>query len=351
MNLKADIFKELPKLELHAHLNGSLSADTLQQLIELQKCNLGHGEVAYNVWEAVIQHGNTRTLEECFQVFGIAHSLTSNPAAVYTATQNVIKEYADDGVIYLELRSTPRAVPGVMSRTEYVNTIIDAINNSQRNDILVKLLISIDRRQGKEVAEEILDLALSQHRQYPHIIAGIDLSGDPSKGVITDYLPILQQARDAGLKISIHCAEIPNPQEVEKILTFEPDRLGHCTCVHPLYGGTEQLWQRLLDSNIPVELCMTSNVKCGTVENYEKHHILHFISAKHPVALATDDKGVFATSLSEEYALASHHHHLTKEQLWQLSLSTIDYTFTSQDEKELLKQRFFKVKDRFFKNK
>ena len=50
--------------ELHAHLNGSLSADTLQELIQLQKSNSGHGDVVYSVWEAIIQHGNKRTLEE-----------------------------------------------------------------------------------------------------------------------------------------------------------------------------------------------------------------------------------------------------------------------------------------------
>ncbi|KAJ9591848.1 hypothetical protein L9F63_001665, partial [Diploptera punctata] len=252
MAVKTNIFTELPKLELHAHLNGSLSAVTLQELIELQKSTAEYGDAKYNVWEAVIQNGSKRTLQECFQVFGIAHALTSNPVAVYKATQNVIKEYADDGVIYLELRSTPRAVQGVMTRTDYIKAIIDAINETKRNDILVKLLVSIDRRQEKEAAEEIVEIALSAKQQYPHIIAGIDLSGDPSKGMISDFLPLLERARNAGLSISIHCAEIPNPEEVEKILEFKPDRLGHCTCVHPLCGGTEQLWHKLLDLQIPV---------------------------------------------------------------------------------------------------
>jgi hypothetical protein len=60
-------------------------------------------------------------------MFGIAHSLTTTPAAVYKATQDVIKEFADDGVLYVELRSTPRNVPGVMSKAEYIQGMVDAI--------------------------------------------------------------------------------------------------------------------------------------------------------------------------------------------------------------------------------
>jgi adenosine deaminase len=74
--------------------------------------------------------------------------------------------------------------------------------------ILVKLIVSLDRQQGKESASESLDVALAAHHQNPKIIVGLDLSGDPTKGLVTDYLPILAYARNAGLKISIHCAEV-----------------------------------------------------------------------------------------------------------------------------------------------
>jgi len=60
-------------------------------------------------------------------MFGIAHSLTTTTTAVYKATQDVIKEFADDGVMYLELRSTPREVPGIMSKAQYIQAVVNAI--------------------------------------------------------------------------------------------------------------------------------------------------------------------------------------------------------------------------------
>ncbi|PSN55923.1 Adenosine deaminase-like protein [Blattella germanica] len=336
-------------MELHAHLNGSLSGDTLKELIELQKSSSGFEDATCNIWEAVIEHGERRTLEECFQVFSIAHTLTSTPKAVYKATQNVIKEFANEGVHYLELRSTPRAVPGVMTKKEYLKAIIDAIKDTTEK-IIVKMLISIDRRQGSEVAEENLDLALIIRQQHPEILVGMDLSGDPTKGSVKEFLLVLERARSAGLKIALHCGEVPNADEVELILEFKPDRLGHCTCVHPLTGGTKELWNTLLAKKIPVELCLTSNVKSKTVENYKEHQFHHFFSAKHPITISTDDKGVFATSLSEEYALAAKHHNLSRKQLWELSLFSIDYTFASEDEKNQLKLLYSKVKESMLQN-
>jgi adenosine deaminase len=73
--------------------------------------------------------------------------------------------------------------------------------------ILVKFIVSLDRQQGKGPASETLDVIVAAHYHNPKIIVGVDLSGDPVKGLVTDYLPILACARNAGLKISIHCAE------------------------------------------------------------------------------------------------------------------------------------------------
>jgi len=69
---------------------------------------------------------NRYLFSRCFKVFDIAHALTVTPQAVFTATCDVIKEFHEDNVIYLELRSTPRAVKDSMTKTEYLEAIIKA---------------------------------------------------------------------------------------------------------------------------------------------------------------------------------------------------------------------------------
>lgn len=335
--------KSLPKLELHAHLNGSLSMRTLRELQGIRKDAYGEEPTCKNL-EIVIEHGDNRTLDECFQLFNIAHELTSTPEAIRKATKRVIQEFSEDGVVYLELRSTPRAVEGVMTKDQYLQEMIEAVLDSETKIISTKILVSIDRRKGLICAGENVDLAIKFKEKYPNILVGIDLSGHPGHGDFLDFLPLLHKVRSHCLKLSIHCAEVPNPDEVGKILEFKPDRLGHCTCIHNTSGGSDALWEKLKELKIPVELCLTSNVKTKTVDSYKTHHFGHFIAENHPIVLSTDDKGVFSTNLSEEYMHACEHFHLSKEHMFNLCFESINYIFGTDKEKNSLKDRLLEWK-------
>lgn len=273
---------------------------------------------------------------KCFKVFDIAHALTITPDAVFIATNDVIREFHEDNVIYLELRTTPRSVEGSMTKLEYLEAVIKAfkICRSQFPQILVKLLISINRKHGYESAKENVDLAIQFMKQYPEYIVGIDLSGDPTMG--DSFLELLEMSRKIGLRIAAHCAEIPNEMEIIDILKFKPDRLGHCTCIHPDLQGSKQLFNMLLESKIPVELCLTSNVKCKTISSYMSHQFKYLYKAGHPITIGTDDKGVFDTSLSKELEIVSTVFNIGKKQLKELSLLSVQYSFANTEEKQNL---------------
>ncbi|XP_012251017.2 adenosine deaminase-like protein isoform X2 [Athalia rosae] len=333
--------QSLPKLELHAHLNGSLSPGTLLKLNALHNLNGNDGDADRSERQLQpMELGDQNSLEACFKMFSIAHELTSAPEYVRIATEHVIREFHDDNVIYLELRSTPRAIQGGMSKKEYIEAIIDAIRASEVSypKIMVKFLISVDRKRGYKDARENIQLGIELRKKYAKYVVGIDLSGDPTKE--SAFIELLHICREAGLKIAAHCAEVPNPVEVKDILNFKPDRLGHCTCIHPNLGGSKELLEMLLASNIPVELCPTSNVKCGTVPNYESHHFQYLYKAGHPISLSTDDKGVFATSLSKEYEYIAEHFSIGLSDLRKIARSAINYTFASDVEKEKLAALF-----------
>ena len=68
-----------------------------------------------------------------------------------------------------------------------------------------------------------------------------------------------------------------------------PDRIGHGTYIHPaIAGGSQRMWDLLVDSEIPLEICLTSNVKCKTAKSYKDHHVKHLLAANHPFAICTD---------------------------------------------------------------
>ena len=109
-------------------------------------------------------------------------------------------------------------------------------------------------------------------------------------------MPVLRSAKDKGLKLAVHIAEVPyRNEEIELLLSAQPDRLGHGTFIHCDVGGSPDIENRVSSSRIPIEVCLTSNVKGQTVANYENHHLAVWNRRGHPVVICTDDKGVFST--------------------------------------------------------
>ncbi|KAK4884272.1 hypothetical protein RN001_000543 [Aquatica leii] len=326
--------QKLPKIELHAHLNGSLSPETLTVL---------------NTPIEDIKTYQLLTKLDCiedqlnlaFTLFKIAHNATNMIESTYLATKHVIEEFHKDNVIYLELRTTPRAEPQ-MTKRDYVNTIIKAIR--EQNLITVKLLLSINRGHCLKESEETLNLILEMHELYPDIIKGVDLSGNPNVGIFSEAMFI--KARKSGLKITLHCAEVLNNEEVKQMLEFKPDRIGHGTFIHPTYGGSTENWKLCSDLRIPLECCLTSNVLCNTVQSYKEHHMCEWVENNLPFNINTDDKGVFSTTLTKEYFYAAHHLNLSKESLYNCSCIAIDSSFASEEEKLKLKTYLKEWKDK-----
>eukprot|EP01135_Chromosphaera_perkinsii_P001671 Nk52_evm48s208 gene=Nk52_evmTU48s208 len=388
-----EYIKRMPKVELHAHLNGSLS-DEAVRLLAASKTKHGGwtkgGSLTFAEIEAlysaerggasgVSQGGGglsmERNLSECFKLFNIIHELCNDFKSVKFSTESVIADFEKDGVVYLELRSTPKRVQETgLSKQRYLEAILEAIhecNNDPRRGIVCKLIVSINRKLSIEEAMENVHLAVdlknrweassrSKQRRaanaeegiYEHIV-GIDLSGDPNINYFTQYISALQYARDHGLKITIHTSEIPNPQETDAIAQFAPDRIGHGTFY---FEDLEQMNQNRKGCGrecpvIPVELCPTSNVLSGTSPSYTDHHFRTYFGRGYPICICTDDKGIFGTTLSREYYHMATAFGLSKQTLWDLSYGAIDMIFETslvklKDSKEAL-TRVFEMKRQF----
>ncbi|XP_064148135.1 adenosine deaminase-like protein isoform X2 [Loxodonta africana] len=378
---KKNFYLELPKVELHAHLNGSISSKTMRKLIAKKPDLKIHNQMT------MIDKGKKRTLQECFQMFQLIHQLTTSPEDILMVTKDVIKEFAEDGVKYLELRSTPRRedatgrvslllsgcitpfpcaliirvcevgslkpfytiVPVFMGMTKktYVESILEGIKQSKQEnlDIDVRYLIAIDRRGGPSVAKTTVKMAEEFFCSTEETVLGIDLSGDPMAGQAKDFLEPLLEAKKAGLKLALHLSEIPNQEkETQMLLDLLPDRIGHGTFLNSSEGGSLDLVDFVRRRRIPLELCLTSNIKSQTVPSYDQHHFGFWYSIAHPSVICTDDKGVFATHLSQEYQLAAETFNLTPSQVWDLSYESINYVFASDSTKCELRKKWNHLK-------
>lgn len=137
--------KDLPKVELHAHLNGSVPLEFLLKLAEEQKIKV-ESEAFF------LRAGDERSLAQCFELFDLVYQLTHEDTTIYRVTKTVIQSFCDENVKYLELRTTPKENPQTnRTKESYIKSVLSAINECNEDesmDIITRLIISIDRKKS-----------------------------------------------------------------------------------------------------------------------------------------------------------------------------------------------------------
>ncbi|KAI1504261.1 hypothetical protein F5X99DRAFT_406329 [Biscogniauxia marginata] len=329
-------FKSMPKIELHAHLSGSISRQCLH---EIWKAKRAAGGTDLEDPLVVMPPGKyDYDLETFFPLFSsyIYHLVNDIDSLVYS-TKSVMHEFAADGVVYLELRTTPRCLPEAgLDKAGYVGQVLQAINAAQEelSTLRARLILSIDRRNTLEEAHELVRLA--KQFQDRGVVA-IDLCGDPSKGDVAVFTPAITEAQTAGLKVTVHFAESEysaSITELNTIMSWTPDRLGHV--IHVPEHVKQQILTR---GNIGLELCLSCNVHAKMiVGSFEAHHFGEWWRADGPAVVpCTDDVGVFGSPLSNEWELIQKHFHLRREEIVGLARKGVEVIFGGEEEKERLR--------------
>ncbi|ORX55373.1 adenosine deaminase-like protein-like protein [Piromyces finnis] len=307
---------ELPKIEFHAHLNGSITPKTMNELIEQRKGK--EPDLAGFAVKKLIQPNFQ--LEDFFPLFNTVYRLTDNTESIEYITRNVLKEFAADGVCYIELRSTPRQnLEKGMKKKNYAETLISVINEiNKKNDIIVRLILSIDRKASLEEAMETVNLAIEL--KSTGIVVGVDMCGNTNGGEFLRIKPAFHYAKKNNLSVTLHVAEIPNCREDNlNMIEVSPNRMGHCTFLE------DDLLKWAKDNNVAIETCITSNIICRTVKSYDVHPCIEYMKNDQPFTICTDDKGIFNCDLSDEYLIFGLINKLNKKQLFEVSKRAISY--------------------------
>jgi len=307
--------KALPKVELHAHLSGSITQEKLIDLL----LRFGNG-ATFTPFDCRADLSNALT--KCFDYFAKVATVVSNLSVLRESTLHVLETFAADNCIYLELRTSPKQFSTcsgeLTTKLQYLETVRDAIREFQQTSnsrfgfvMEVKILLSVDRGKvsSKESALEQIDDILTMQKEHPDLVVGIDVCGNPSKASVTPHLmPALLERKDAfqKLPITFHTAEIEDDEESWLILNSMRElnirRLGH-VCFFP-----DECRQRVLkgifdDGGVGIEICPTSNLVTRELKNgLADHHFLDWWKKSDKVLLSinTDDTGLFSCSLSSE---------------------------------------------------
>ncbi|HME36383.1 MAG TPA: adenosine deaminase [Candidatus Sulfotelmatobacter sp.] len=312
--------RQLPKAELHLHLEGAVDPATLLEL------RARHGERATLAdVEALYTYSD-------FQSFLMAFKAVSEhlrgPDDYELITYRLMQRLKEENVLHAEVYV---AVGVCLFRKHDFPAIFEGLERGRARgarDFGVSLLWIFDatRHFGVEEAQKVFDLAVRyQDRQ----VVGVGIGGDELKAPPELFRHVFAYAADHGLRLTAHAGETGPPESVWGALNLHAERIGHAFTASQDPDLIEELAQR----QIPVELCITSNLRTGVCKSVAEHPTKNYFDHGVMITLNTDDPALFGTTLSREYQLAQETFGFTDEHLRELARNSFEASFLPAEKK------------------
>ncbi len=326
-------------IDLHLHLDGSLSVEDVKHLCELN----GIAEPK-NIKSLLKVSPNCRSLEEYLKKFEFPLKLLQNKESLDYAMRSLIRRLYEAGLIYAEIRFAPllHQEQG-LSMDEIVETVIHAAEEavSETVNFDVNIILCCMRNAPMEKNMETI-LCAERHRNK---IVGVDLAGPEVGHPAEDFKEIFDLAYNHGLNITIHAGEASGSEEVIKAIEeLHATRIGH--------GVHLELTQENLDlvrqENIGFEFCPTSNVQTKSEPDYKSCPVIKFLRNNILVTINSDNLTVSGVNVIDEYRILCHEINLLQGDAYQLLMNAIYISFTDEAEKRWLKSLVDERMDPFY---
>jgi len=317
-----DWLRRLPKVELHLHLEGSTSPETL---VALSRRHDTHP----------LTLAGARALYTYKDFLGFMDSYKAMSARLQTPEDyeliayEMVRALAAQGVVHAEVYISF----GILYywRKVEVEPYMEAIERAriraeQEFGTTLYWLIDAVRHFGAEEAARVFRKAAELRAQYPSII-GIGIGGDEARGPASLFKESYAEAAAAGLRLTAHAGEsggpIDGPASIWAAINIGAERIGHGLAAQ----HDAELMQVLATRQIPIEINVTSNIRTGCCTSFDAHPLRAYFDAGLMVTLNSDDPPMFGANLLDEYILAHERYGFTLDQLRELAANAVEASF------------------------
>ena len=312
---------ELPKVELHLHLEGGAPPDFIRRLAAEKNMDISH------VFDAKGRYAY-RDFLHFLEVYEAATSTLKSPEDYHRLTLAVLAESAASGVIYTEAFLSPDFCGGrdVGAWREYLAAIIEAADIAEKRDgIILRGIVTPIRHFGPDKARETARCAAETAGDW---LVGFGIGGDEKAGELSDFAYSFDMAREAGLGITAHAGEWRGPESVRDALdALRPARIGHG--VRAIEDPA--LVDRLAEDGVVLEVCPGSNVFLSVYPSWDKHPIKTLRERGVAVTISTDDPPFFHTDMKREYDKLAETFGWEAEDFRQINLTAANAAFCNDE--------------------
>lgn len=314
----------VPKVELHLHLDGSVSLDLLEKW-----SGLSHDEVI-----RLATSNNDNSLKEYLEHFNFINKYLQTKENLELASYTLGSDLEKENVIYAEVRFAPLLHTNLgLTPEEVIDSIIKGFSKC---NIKINLILCMIRGMDLSYNEKIVSLA---KKYLGHGVVAVDLAGDEAAFPFKEYEELFKSCKESNIPITIHAGEVLK-RDIKDIIPYTK-RIGHGIKIY----DDNELVNLVKENNMLLEVCPKSNLDTDNAVDYLHHPIKYLYDNAVKVSVNTDNRTVSNITLTDEYISLVNILGFNINDLYQMNLNAIDYAFISQEEKDKLKNILLERKE------
>lgn len=318
--MPSSFIQALPKAELHLHLEGSV---TPQTLVELRQRHGKESSVAEA--ESLYQYKDFPGFLMAFKT--LTEDLQS-PEDYELVTYRLMEQLKAENVLHAEVYVS---VGVCLWRKLDFDAIFEGLERGRARggkDSGVSLLWIFDavRQFGPGAARDVFELAAKYRDRN---VVGVGIGGDEQKAPPELFREPYAYARDQDLRLTCHAGESAGAESIWGALNLGTERIGHGLTAYQ----DPELIEELARRQIPVEICLTSNLRTGCCRQIADHPVRKYFDQGLMLTLNSDDPAMFSTSLTREYEIAQSEFGFTEEHLRELARNSFEAAFLPPEKK------------------
>jgi adenosine deaminase len=320
-------YRSLPKIELHLHLDCSLSYKVVQQInpaVSLEEYK-----------ESFIAPAKCTDLADYITRAVKGFELMQTKEQLRLVTLDLFEQLQADNVIYAEIRFAPLLhIAKGLTATEVVQAVTNAAAEGiKATGVQAGIILCTLRHYSAAQSMETVRLVNQFKGTY---VVGFDIAGDEAGFPVDNHIAAFHFAKENNIYCTAHAGEARGADSVwETLKHFHPSRIGHGV----RSAEDEKLLQFLKQENIHLEVCPSSNIQVNVFDTIENHVAGKIYKAGVSMSINTDGRTVTPVTLSGEYELMEKVFNWNKEQFLKCNLEAVQHSFATPALKNLLRKK------------
>lgn len=318
----------LPKIELHCHLDGSVRVSTIIDIAK--KENIEIPSFKEEIVKKFIEVPKDCTsLNEYLKKFELPNKIMQSSYSLERIAFELLEDAASENIKYIEIRFAPQLhTKGGLSFDQVIKSVLKGVKKAEeiydiRGNLILGCMRNMSIKSGLEVVKE-------GNKFLNNGVVAIDLCGPEYEGFAYEYKEITDLAKELGYEITIHAGEAASAQNViDAINILGATRIGHGVRIKDM----KEAYDLVKEKKITLEMCPTSNVQTKAIDYFYNYPFYDFYKDNIKVCINTDNRTVSNINLTNEISLISNEFKISLDDYNKIYINSIEASFADKSTK------------------